>query len=142
VGWRCMGSDLGKSGTVSRKLTSSPAPTFPDIIPQAFNASLSSTSAAETYNPSNAYIYTGIQVRYFTAFQSYIYPVFLEAIGIASAIVSTDAAALDIDRQSLSTAQLKVLGYPASSTFNNPAPFPFTVRVLVGICATCGGEGD
>lgn len=98
---------------------------------QAFNTSLADAATAETYNPANAYIYTGIQSRYFTVFQSYLYPVFLETTGIASGIVTTAAAGLTLDRQNLSPAQLKVLGYPASSTFYNPAPFTFTVRVLV-----------
>jgi hypothetical protein len=100
-------------------------------LSQAFNASLADAAAAETYDPAKAFTYTGLQARYFTVFQSYVYPVFLETTGIASGIVTTAAAGLTLDRQNLSQAQLRVLGYPASSTFYNPAPFTFTVRVLV-----------
>ncbi|KAJ9093799.1 hypothetical protein QFC19_008176 [Naganishia cerealis] len=76
----------------------------------AFNGSLIDTAAAESYSAADAYTYTGLQVRYFTVFQSYLYPVFLETVGIASGIITTAAAGLNLDRRTLSPAQLGMLG--------------------------------
>ena len=122
----------------SRRLVHEPRPKFTKARSyhvcsyrnQSLDMALTSSSG---YDPSQAYIYTGLQSRYFTVWSSYILTSLLQVTSTAGAITNQRVSSLYPTRAGLDATQVGYISNPTGSTFDNQSPMPFTVRVLVSL---------
>jgi hypothetical protein len=94
---------------------------------------LNSTAAAAAYNSSGVYTVHVASARYFTSYQSYIYPAVLEVLDIAQQLASNHTVSAAIETQSLTGAQIGIIAQPAFYSLIDIAPLSFQARVFVSV---------
>ncbi|KAM0749826.1 hypothetical protein T439DRAFT_357348 [Meredithblackwellia eburnea MCA 4105] len=103
----------------------------------AFEAALESDSVAASYNPANAWWYSGLEVRYATIWQGFLLSSF-ETIQASAAQVfanNTVVPYLSSLNATLGVNQARVLSGPVSASFLNLAPLEFGARVVLNTVA-------
>ncbi|GAA5916938.1 hypothetical protein JCM6882_003834 [Rhodosporidiobolus microsporus] len=99
---------------------------------ERFTSAVASDAAASAYNASQAIVYTGLEVRYNTAWGKYIYPSLLKVVeGTQIAFADAAVPPLLSASSSYSSAAAKVLANPIGSTYVNLTPFGFGSRSLL-----------
>lgn len=94
---------------------------------------MNSTSAAAAYNSSAVYSVQVASARYFTSYQSYIYPAVLQVMGSAQQLASNQTVSAAIGMPSLSDAQTGIIAHPVNYSLVDIAPLSFQARVFVSV---------
>ncbi|GFZ50306.1 hypothetical protein JCM24511_08062 [Saitozyma sp. JCM 24511] len=97
----------------------------------AFQNALNSTSAAAAYNSSAVYSVHVASARYFTSYQSYIYPAVLQVMGSAQQLASNQTVSAAIGMPSLSDARTGIIAHPVNYSLVDIAPLSFQARVFL-----------
>ncbi|GAA6033668.1 hypothetical protein JCM8097_004374 [Rhodosporidiobolus ruineniae] len=97
-----------------------------------FTSAIASESAASGYNASQALTYTGLEVRYNTVWQKYVYPSVLNVLDNTKTTFAGSAVApLLSSSTSYGSKAAAVLANPISATYVNQTPFAFGTRSLL-----------
>jgi hypothetical protein len=98
---------------------------------------LNSTSAAAAYNSSAVYTVHVASARYFTSYQSYIYPAVLQVMGSAQQMASNQTVSTAIGMPFLSDAQVGIIAHQVNYSLVDIAPLTFQARVFVSVEGDC-----
>ncbi|GAA5822502.1 hypothetical protein JCM3770_002439 [Rhodotorula araucariae] len=98
---------------------------------ERFEAALSSTSAAQSYNASQALQYSGLEVRYTTAWAAVVLAAINTVLQSTNAIFRQETVAPLLTAGTVYSADAaQVLAIPLGATFANLAPFRFGSRIV------------
>ncbi|KPV73272.1 uncharacterized protein RHOBADRAFT_55040 [Rhodotorula graminis WP1] len=101
-----------------------------------FEAAVASADAASTYDAAQALEYSGLEVRYTTAWSGAVLPALLQVSQTASARFSAAVVAPLLESgTSYSAASAQVLVRPVAATFVNQTPFTYGTRIVLNTIA-------
>jgi len=101
-----------------------------------FDTAVASAAAASTYDATQALEYSGLEVRYTTAWSGAVLPALNKVMQSAFARFDLDTVApLLSSGTAYSTASAQVLARPVAATFINQTPFTYGTRIVLNTIA-------
>ena len=101
-----------------------------------FDTAVASAAAASTYDATQALEYSGLEVRYTTAWSGAVLPALNKVMQSAFARFDLDTVApLLSSGTAYSTASAQVLARPVAATFINQTPFVYGTRIVLNTIA-------
>ncbi|KAM0749998.1 hypothetical protein T439DRAFT_326874 [Meredithblackwellia eburnea MCA 4105] len=103
----------------------------------SFTAAIANDATAATYDPTKAWSYAGLEVRYITVWQGYLLTSFQKIViaGTQAFVKQTVVPHLTTLNSTLGANSARVLAAPVASTYVNLAPLQFGVRAVLNTIA-------